>query len=89
MQDGPILNTIKFATFFFNIYKDACCGLAGERDLFSFSASGFDPFYTCMSSSRCFICPLSLHGVQWIRGLVVVHVSWPGYPGLKKKNYYF
>jgi hypothetical protein len=27
-----------------------------------------------------------LQGVQWVRELVVVRVSWPGHPGLQKKQ---
>jgi len=37
---------------------------------------------------RYFTCLLNLQGVQWIRELVVVRVSWPGHPGLKKKKYF-
>jgi len=56
------------------------------RDLFFFSASRFDFFYARMSPSRYLTCLLILQGVQWIRGLVVMHVSWPGQPGLSKKK---
>jgi len=39
-----------------------------------------------LSSPRCLTCLLGLQGVQWVRGLVVVRVSWPGHPGLPKKK---
>jgi hypothetical protein len=39
-----------------------------------------------LSPPRCLTCLLGLQGVQWIRGLIVVRVSWPGYPGLPKKK---
>jgi hypothetical protein len=29
---------------------------------------------------------LGLQDIQWIRGLVMVRVSWPGHPELKKKE---
>ena len=29
---------------------------------------------------------MGLQGVQWIRGLIVVRVNWPGHLGLKKKK---
>jgi hypothetical protein len=41
---------------------------------------------TRLSPPRCLTCLLGLQGVQWIRGLVVVRVSWPGHPRLYKKK---
>ena len=42
-----------------------------------------------LSFPWCLICLLGLQGIQWVRELVVVCVSWPEHPGLyiyKKKN---
>jgi hypothetical protein len=58
---------------------------SGKRDLFPSSAFGFDPLYACLLPPRCLICHLGLQGVQSVRELVVMRVSWLGHPGLKKK----
>jgi len=47
---------------------------------------GFEPQRARLSSPRCFTCLLGLQGVQWVRELVVVRVSWPEHPGLPKKK---
>ena len=47
---------------------------------------GFEPQRARLSPPRCLTCLLGLQGVQWVRGLVVVRVSWPGHPGLQKKK---
>jgi len=47
---------------------------------------GFESQCTCLSLPRCLTCLLGLQGIQWVRGLVVVRVSWPGHPGLPKKK---
>jgi hypothetical protein len=36
---------------------------------------GFESQRACLSSPWCLICLLGLQGVQWVRGLVVVHVN--------------
>jgi hypothetical protein len=46
----------------------------------------FEPQHTCLSPSQCLACLLGLQGIQLVRGLVVVRVSWPGHPGLPKKK---
>ena len=57
-----------------------------ERDLFSFFTSGFKFYCACLSFPRCLTCLLDLQDVQWIRKLVVVCVSWPGYSSYLKKK---
>jgi len=47
---------------------------------------GFESQCARLSSPQCFTCLLGLHGVQWIWGLVVVRVNWPGRTGYKKKK---
>ena len=47
---------------------------------------GFESQCARLSPPRCLTCLLGLQGVQWVRGLVVVRVSWPGHPGLPKKK---
>jgi len=47
---------------------------------------GFKPQRVCLSHPRCLTCLLGLQGIQWVRGLVVVCVSWPGHPGLSKNK---
>jgi len=47
---------------------------------------GFEPQRIRLSPPRCLTCLLGLQGVQWVRRLVVVRVSWPGHPGLPKKK---
>jgi hypothetical protein len=47
---------------------------------------GFESRHARLSLPGCFTCLLGLQGVQWIQGLVVVRVSWPGHPGLQKKK---
>jgi len=47
---------------------------------------GFESWHARLSPPGCFTCLLGLQGVQWIQGLVVVRVSWPGHPGLQKKK---
>jgi hypothetical protein len=54
-------------------------GLAGNSQSLH---SKFESLYARMSFPRCLICLLDLQGVQWFRELVVVHVSWLGYPEL-------
>ena len=49
-------------------------------------SSEFESQHARLSPPRCLTCLLGLQGVQWVRGLVVVRVSWPGHPGLKKKK---
>jgi len=53
---------------------------------FPASASWVQAQRTRLSSPRCLTCLLGLQGVQWVRELVVVCVSWPGHPGLKKNE---
>jgi hypothetical protein len=48
--------------------------------------SRLEPLYARLLSPRCFTCLLNLQGVQWVRELVVVRVSWPGHPGLSNNN---
>jgi hypothetical protein len=47
---------------------------------------GFESQCAHLSSPQYFTCLLGLHGVQWIWGLVVVRLNWPGRPGYKKKK---
>jgi len=47
---------------------------------------GFEPQRARLSPPRCLTCLLGLQGVQWVRELVVVRVSWLGHPGLPKKK---
>jgi len=47
---------------------------------------GFEPSCVYLLSSRCLTCLLGLQDVQWVRGLVMVRVSWPGHSGLLKKK---
>jgi hypothetical protein len=47
---------------------------------------GFESQRACLSPPRCLTCLLGLQGVQWVRGLVLVRVSWPGHPGLQKNK---
>jgi len=47
---------------------------------------GFESQRARLSPPRCLTCLLGLQGVQWIRGLVVMGVSWSGHPRLKKKK---
>jgi len=49
-------------------------------------SSGFEPQRACLSLPRCLTCLLGLQGIHWVRGLVVVRVSWPKHPGLLKKK---
>ena len=60
---------------------------SGRGKVFLLLSSGFEPQRACLSLPRCLTCLLGLQGIQWVRGLVVVRVSWPKHPGLlKKKN---
>jgi hypothetical protein len=47
---------------------------------------GFESQCACLSPPWYLTCLLGLQGVQWIRGLVVVRVSWPRHHGLPKKK---
>ena len=51
-----------------------------ERGLSPPAAPGFESSCARLSPPRCLTCPLSLQGVQWAVGLVVVRTSWLGHP---------
>jgi hypothetical protein len=46
----------------------------------------FKPQRARLSPPWCLTYLLGLQGVQWIRELVVMRVSWPGHPGLSKEK---
>ena len=73
-----------------NYYKTTTANTNNNNNLvgkISLSLSlGFEPQRARLSPPRCLTCLLGLQGVQWVRGLVVVRVSWPGHPGLPKKK---
>jgi len=47
---------------------------------------GVEPQRARLSPPQCLTCLLGLQGVQWVRELVVVRVSWSGHPGLPKNK---
>jgi hypothetical protein len=59
---------------------------SGRGKVFLSLSPGFEPQRARLSPPRCLTCLLGLQGIQWVRGLVVVRVSWLGHPGLKKKK---
>jgi hypothetical protein len=59
---------------------------SGGRNLFPFSAPGFEFSCARLSLSRCLTWLLSLQNVQWAVGLVMVRASWPEHPHRKKKK---
>jgi hypothetical protein len=68
-----------------HLYTKACSSMA----LAGFAlpmCPGFEPSHVRLSPPRCLTCLLGLQDVQWVRGLVMVRVSWPGHPGLSKKK---
>jgi len=59
----------------------------GGRGLSPSTASKFEFSYARLSFLWCLICSLSLQGVQWAVGLVVVRETGPpGHPRKKKKK---
>jgi hypothetical protein len=46
----------------------------------------FEPSLVRLSPPRCLTCLLGLQDVQWVWGLVVVRISWPGHSELSKKK---
>jgi len=58
----------------------------GKKNLVS-SNTTWGVTYTCPVRGSRHKYLLGLQGVQWVRGLVVVRVNWPGHPGLPKKRH--